>query len=110
MPGDLIYDVGMHTGEDTEFYLRKGFRVVGIEANAQLCEECAHKFSVAIGSGQLQIINKAISHTVGTIDFFVNEQSAYGGQQTPSGSKETRREESRVIRLRSRRLRSRTSS
>ncbi len=29
MRDDLIYDVGMHTGEDTEFYLRKGFRVVG---------------------------------------------------------------------------------
>ena len=79
MRDDLIYDVGMHTGEDTEFYLRKGFRVVGIEANAQLCEECAHKFSAAIGSGQLQIINKAISHTVGTIDFFLNEQVSIWG-------------------------------
>jgi FkbM family methyltransferase len=79
MRDDLIYDVGMHTGEDTEFYLRKGFRVVGIEANAQLCEECAHKFSAAVGSGQLQIINKAISHTVGTIDFFLNEQVSIWG-------------------------------
>lgn len=23
---DLVYDIGMHKGEDTEFYLRKGFR------------------------------------------------------------------------------------
>jgi 16S rRNA A1518/A1519 N6-dimethyltransferase RsmA/KsgA/DIM1 with predicted DNA glycosylase/AP lyase activity len=30
---DLIYDVGMHHGEDTEFYLRKGFRVVAFEAD-----------------------------------------------------------------------------
>ena len=26
----LIYDVGAHRGEDTEFYLKKGFRVVAI--------------------------------------------------------------------------------
>jgi len=31
----LIYDAGMHRGEDAEFYLKKGFRVVGIEALAQ---------------------------------------------------------------------------
>ena len=30
---DLIYDVGMHRGEDTAFYLRKGFRVVAVEAD-----------------------------------------------------------------------------
>ena len=33
---DLIYDVGMHKGEDTEFYLRKGFRVIAIEADPDL--------------------------------------------------------------------------
>ena len=27
---DLIYDVGMHQAEDTEFYLHKGFRVVAV--------------------------------------------------------------------------------
>lgn len=27
---DLIYDIGAHRGEDSEFYLRKGFRVVAI--------------------------------------------------------------------------------
>ena len=29
---DLIFDIGFHTGLDSEFYLRKGFRVVGVEA------------------------------------------------------------------------------
>ena len=39
---DLIIDVGMSEGNDSEFYLQKGFRVVGIEADpivyAQLCK------------------------------------------------------------------------
>jgi hypothetical protein len=29
---DLIFDVGFHRGEDTDFYLKKGFRVVAVEA------------------------------------------------------------------------------
>ena len=30
---DLIYDVGMHNGDDTAYYLHKGFRVIAIDAN-----------------------------------------------------------------------------
>ena len=29
---NLIIDVGMHTGRDTEFYLKKGFHVAAVEA------------------------------------------------------------------------------
>ena len=32
----LIYDVGMHNGDDTAYYLRRGFRVVAIEPNPAL--------------------------------------------------------------------------
>ena len=35
---DLIFDIGMHKGEDAEFYLRKGFRVVAFEADADLVQ------------------------------------------------------------------------
>jgi hypothetical protein len=27
---DYIYDFGMNNGDDTEYYLKKGFRVVGV--------------------------------------------------------------------------------
>ena len=30
---DLIFDVGCNNGDDTDFYLRKGFRVVAIDAD-----------------------------------------------------------------------------
>ena len=29
----IIFDIGMHRGEDTDFYLKKGFTVVGVEVN-----------------------------------------------------------------------------
>ena len=53
MQNDLIYDIGMHKGEDTDFYLRKGFSVVAIEANPDLCKECTQKFRRARDSGRL---------------------------------------------------------
>ena len=83
MRDDLIYDVGMHQGEDAEFYLKKGFAVVGIEANPQLCATCAQKFSTEIATGRLQIINRAISSSGGRIDFFFNEQKSVWGTASP---------------------------
>ena len=39
MDANLIFDLGMHRGEDTELYLKKGFRVVAVDADAELCEQ-----------------------------------------------------------------------
>lgn len=45
---DLIYDIGLHQGQDTDFYLRKGFRVIAFEANPENAAFCRKKFSQAI--------------------------------------------------------------
>ena len=45
---DLIYDVGMHKGEDTDYYLQKGFRVVAFEANPDLVNLCRTRFANAM--------------------------------------------------------------
>jgi FkbM family methyltransferase len=57
---DLIYDVGMHRGEDTEFYLQKGFRVVAFEADPELVNSCRIKFNEFINQGKLTIMEGAI--------------------------------------------------
>jgi FkbM family methyltransferase len=57
---DLIYDVGLHKGEDAEFYLRKGFRVVAFEADPELVVCCRTRLKEFIDSGQLTIIEGAI--------------------------------------------------
>ena len=57
---DLIYDVGMHKGEDTDFYLRKGFRVVAFEADPDLTGYCRKRFKEFLDSGQLKIVEGAI--------------------------------------------------
>lgn len=57
---DLIYDVGMHKGEDTEFYLCKGFRVIAFEADPDLVRFCRTRLKEFIDQGQLTIIEGAI--------------------------------------------------
>lgn len=57
---DLINDIGMHKGEDAEFYLRKGFRVIGFEAEPDLIRFCENRLKEYIDQGQLTIIEGAI--------------------------------------------------
>src|SRR6266436_7970461 len=57
---DLIYDVGLHKGEDAEFYLRKGFRVVAFEADPDLIASCRERLKEFLDHGQLTIIEGAI--------------------------------------------------
>ena len=41
---NLIFDVGLHKGEDTDFYLKKGFSVVAFEADPDLVAACQERF------------------------------------------------------------------
>lgn len=74
---NLIYDVGMHTGEDTDFYLKKGFNVIAIEAIKELCEENEIKFKKYIEENKLKIINCAINFTEGEYFFYKNKQTQF---------------------------------
>ena len=74
----LIYDVGAHKGEDTEFYLKKGFSVVAIEANPALCLGLTKRFEEFINSGRLVLLNLAISDHSGEVTLFINDKSDWG--------------------------------
>jgi FkbM family methyltransferase len=58
---NLIFDIGAHRGEDTMFYLLKGFRVVAVEANPTLIEILQREFAPALQSGQLILIDKILA-------------------------------------------------
>jgi FkbM family methyltransferase len=58
---DVIYDFGMNNGDDVEYYLRKGTRVVGVEANKRLCEEVERRFPDEVRSGRLVVLHVALS-------------------------------------------------
>ncbi|MGH9478768.1 MAG: FkbM family methyltransferase [Terriglobales bacterium] len=67
----LIIDVGMHEGQDTRFYLDKGFRVVAVEAEPGLVEAARRKFAPELAAGRLEIVHGAISDRTGPIPFWV---------------------------------------
>ena len=69
----LIYDVGMHNGADTDFYLRKGFDVVAIEANPDHVARARERFAADIAEGRLVIHDVALTETAGEVSFFVHE-------------------------------------
>ena len=68
----LIVDVGMHTGRDAEFYLRKGFEVVAIEADADLARAASKRLAGWVESGRLTIREVAIAPHDGEVRFFAN--------------------------------------
>lgn len=71
----LIYDIGMHSGRDTEFYLKKGFNVVAVEADAKHVANAKKKFEKEIEEGSLVIIDKAIAPAgVDEITFYINDK------------------------------------
>jgi FkbM family methyltransferase len=70
---DLIYDVGANTGQDTEFYLKKGFRVVAIEANPRLVGDCRVRFERDLSRGRLQLLNVGVGIKPGPLTLYINK-------------------------------------
>lgn len=58
---DLVFDVGLHRGQDTDFYLARGYKVVAFEADPQNAEFCRKRFADAIEKGRLTIVEGAIT-------------------------------------------------
>lgn len=71
MDEKMIYDVGMHTGEDTAYYLHRGFRVIAIEANPELCQRASVQFAQEIKQGRLTILNIGIAREEEEIEFWI---------------------------------------
>jgi FkbM family methyltransferase len=68
---DLIYDVGMNNGDDTAYYLHRGFRVVAIEANPDIVRSCEARFRREIAEERLTILNVAIGPQPGVAKFWI---------------------------------------
>jgi FkbM family methyltransferase len=78
---NLIYDVGLHQGQDTDFYLKKGFDVIAFEANPENAAVCRKRFAGALESGQLQIVEGAITENASEpmVKFYRNKDHSLWG-------------------------------
>jgi FkbM family methyltransferase len=73
---NLIFDIGLHKGEDTIHYLKEGYKVVAVEANPDLADYCKQKFGDAIKSNRLIILNVGIARENGVLPFYINQHTS----------------------------------
>jgi|SRR5579884_2021973 len=73
----------MNNGDDTEYYIKKGYRVVAVEANPSLCEHARIKFEQAIKLHRLFIHNVAVWTEYGRRSFFVNQKNDHWSSLDP---------------------------
>lgn len=93
----MIFDIGMHAGEDTEFYLKKGYWVVAVDANPLLADKARERFAEAIAEGRLRIENVGIGDAPGEFDFYVSNNPVFSSFERDLGSRNGLQE---VIRVR----------
>lgn len=77
----LVFDIGLHLGEDTAFYLRKGYQVAAFEANPALVAHCRERFSKDIGDGRLTIHEGVLKANAAerSVPFYVNARNTVWG-------------------------------
>src|SRR5262245_22234227 len=69
---DLIFDIGMHHGDDSAYYLALGFRVIAVEANYDKVRKARLRFRSEIGDGRLRILPVGVTGSSGVLPFYLN--------------------------------------
>jgi FkbM family methyltransferase len=74
---NLVYDVGLHDGTDTEYYLHKGYNVIAIDANPNLIKKAEKKYEDHIQRGKLVLLNVAISDVETELAFSISAEDQF---------------------------------
>lgn len=86
---ELIYDIGFHKGEDTLFYLLKGYNVVAVDADIELIEEGKSSFKEYIDNGRLILLNYAITNESDKdINFFISQNTLWNSTKGTVASRQ----------------------
>jgi len=68
---DLLFDLGVCNGDDSAYYLHKGYRVVGVEANPLLIPALRRRFETEIRDGRYTLLHLGIAERDGEAEFWV---------------------------------------
>ena len=60
-----ILDVGMDQCQDTEFYLKKGFRVVAVDASPEACARAQRRFAREVADWLTHAVKELGVHHIG---------------------------------------------
>lgn len=84
---DLVFDIGMHNGDDTAYYLARGYQVVAVEANPSMCTAARKRFAQEISAGQLSVRNIGIAETRGEMNFWVSSETEWSSFHAEEATK-----------------------
>jgi FkbM family methyltransferase len=96
----LIYDVGVNDGADSAFYLGRGYRVVGVEANPVLAGLLRTRFAAEILQGSFVLLDVAIGADEGEAEFWVSDTSIWSSLDKQMAAREGRRTRPIVVHTR----------
>lgn len=82
--GRMVMDLGMNNGDDTAYYLAKGFDVVALEANPALAAAARMRFAAEIAAGRVTLEEAAIWSSAGTVTFHVNKANDHWSSIEPA--------------------------
>jgi FkbM family methyltransferase len=69
---ELVFDIGLHNGDDAAYYLSLGYRVVGVEADPLLAAKCKVRFQNEIQQGRMTVVNAGVLKDQGEFTFYRN--------------------------------------
>jgi FkbM family methyltransferase len=70
---NLIYDIGLFDGEDTAYYLFRGYNVVSVDANPVMVEKARARFAKEIAAKRLTLLNVGIAEQPGKLTFWLSD-------------------------------------
>jgi FkbM family methyltransferase len=84
---DLVFDVGANNGDDSVHYLSRGFRVVAVEANPELCRRLHARCAADVEAGRLAVEAVGIAERRGTETLWVDPAHSQFGSfdERPAG-------------------------
>ncbi len=69
---NIVFDVGLYDGADTEWFLSQGYHVVGLDANPTFVDAAKEKFAAAVDEGKLVLINAGLDDQSGkNLTFYI---------------------------------------
>jgi FkbM family methyltransferase len=96
MNGSLVFDIGANNGDDSEVYLKRGCKVVAVEANPELCVMLRQRFAPEIATGDFVLVDRAISRRP-KVTLYVNSADHGWGTIDPSYAERGRKLRGTVV-------------
>ncbi|GGF49469.1 hypothetical protein GCM10007301_05870 [Azorhizobium oxalatiphilum] len=69
----FIMDLGMNRGDNTAYYLARGYEAVAVEANPELAAGARTRFAKEIAAHRFTLVEAAVWEKSGTVTFHVND-------------------------------------